>query len=461
MATSVTANITIDGVTVSTSDTEPTEITPVCHGPITVYVDNGKQTGDIREKLATLTVRVRGTAMLDTITIGAKLKLPITIGTEIMLFDGVVYEASYTPVDDQTIDVTLTGKDDQTKLKLFGSSPNNRRLNPTWTGLEDPPGQLWSLDQGGDIRLEDTSVLDFRVTSAAGNAWNDHTDPLDHWAYSYSGDGQNIGASTADEMFDQLEWVSKAALLRYAMESGVGCFQAARFYGSLPYSIPAEHIIMDQEFKSELYSRPNIQTITTSFETRNPLDGSGPDDDHVIRENYDESERFGAITETIEFGDVWQLHKTNERFDYPVSWGDRRRFSSPHYFVKPWFQLTDASVLLHRMIDDPDIGPAVVADFLENTFDITRRLGDDPFIPSVAITGPAIPMPNLDLAGIVEVAELTITPRPRKPPRIDLVMSLGPGDGYAAPYKQAPRPLVWEQAHYAWEDTKISWQNAT
>lgn len=462
MATSISANITIDDLIVSASATEATESTPLCHGPITVYVDNGKDTGDIREKLATLTVRVKGKDLLKTITVGAKLKLPITIGTgdEITMFDGVVYEAAYTPVDRETIDVTLTGKDDQTKLKLYGSTPQNFRPFPTWQDLPEPPGELYSLDQGGDIRLEDSSLLDFHVTAAAGNAWNDHTDPLDHWAYSYSAGRGFMSADNGDEMFDNLKKISQMALLRYAMESGVGTFQAARYYGSVPYTIPGDYMIMNQEFKSELYTRTNIEELITSFETRNPLPGDGPDDENVLSENYDETERFGEIRERIDFGDVWQLHKTSERHEYPVSWGDRRRFSSPYYFVKPWYQLTDALVLLHRMIDDPDIGPAAVSDMLENIFDIRRRLGDDPFIPSVAIVNAAIPMPNLNLAGVIDVAELTITPRRGLAPRLDMNISLGPGDGYPSPYKHAPRPLIWADGHYAWKDTNTAW-NAT
>lgn len=457
MATGVTANITIDDVAVSSTHTEPTEARPICYGPISVHVDNGEATGDIREKLCTLTVRVKGNSLLNTITIGAKLKLELVIDGAATMFDGMVYETAHRAVHGDLLDITLTGKDDQTKLKLFGSSPSNRRLNPTWTGLQDPPGQLWSLDQGGDIRLEDTSVLDFRVTSAAGNAWNDHTDPLDHWAYSYSGDGQNIGASTADEMFDQLEWVSKAALLRYAMESGVGCFQAARYYGSEPYEIPAKYVEFDQEFKAELFTRPNYQDMSTSYETRKPLPGNGPDDPHVYPQNFDEIDRFGEIRESYELGDVWQLHQTNERFDYPVSWGDRKRFSSPHYFVKPWYQVEDAPILLHRMIDDDTIGPAVVTDLLENTFDITRRLGADPFIPSMLITGADTPIPRLNLSGVIEVADLTVTPRKQLPPRLDLIVSLGPGDGYPAPFKHAPTPARWSDATWAWKDARAPW----
>ena len=237
------------------------------------------------------------------------------------------------------------------------------------------------------------------------------------------------------------------------MESGIGTFQAARFYGSIPYTIPGDYIVMDQEFKAELYTRTNIEQIATSYETRKPVPGDGPDDETVYRDNPDEVERFGEIIRRLDFGDVWQLHKTSKRNYYPVSWGDRKRFSSPYYFVKPWYQITDAPVRLHRMIDDPDIGPAVVADLLENIFDIRRRLGDDPFIPSVAITNAAIPMPSLNLAGVIDVAELTITPRRGKSPRLDMSISLGPGDGYPAPYKSAPRPLIWGQAHYAWKST--------
>lgn len=462
MATSVSANITIDDVAVSASATEATATTPVCHGPITVYVNNGTDTGDIREKLATITVRVKGKDLLNTITVGAKLKLPITIGTgaEIMMFDGVVYEAAYSPVDRETIDVTLTGKDDQTALKLHGSSPSNYMTNPIWTGLPDPPGTLWRLDQGGDIRLEDSSILDFYATVAAGNAWNDHTDPpYTRWAYSYTAGSGTIGAKTGDEMFDQLKKISQMALLRYAMESGVGTFQAARFYGSLPYTIPGDYIVMDQEFTAELYTRTNIEQIATSYESRKPLPGDGPDDEFVQPKNFEEVERFGEIVRRLEFGDVWQLHKTSKRNYYPVSWGDRKRFSSPYYFVKPWYQLTDAPVRLHRMIEDPEIGPATVADMLENIFDIRRRLGDDPFIPSVAITNAAIPMPSLDLAGVIDVAELTITPRRGKSPRLDMNISLGPGDGYPAPYKHAPRPLIWADGHYAWNEATIAWNN--
>ena len=163
MATSVSANITIDNIAVSASTTEATTTTPVCHGPITVYVNNGTDTGDIREKLATITVRVKGKELLNTITVGAKLKLPITIGTgaEIMMFDGVVYEAAYSPVDRETIDVTLTGKDDQTALKLHGSSPSDlpakpdmdRTTRPAGNTVETRPGRRHTPRRLTDPRL--------------------------------------------------------------------------------------------------------------------------------------------------------------------------------------------------------------------------------------------------------------------------------------------------------------------
>src|SRR5699024_2304225 len=127
MAARISANITVDDVAVSTTGTEATEDVPLCHGPITVYVDNGETAGDIREKLATITVRLHGQKYLKTFTVGAKLKLPISIdgGDEIMLFDGMIYETSHQPVDIETVDVTLSGKDDKTKIEVFGSVPND------------------------------------------------------------------------------------------------------------------------------------------------------------------------------------------------------------------------------------------------------------------------------------------------------------------------------------------------
>lgn len=461
MATSISANITLDDVPIPTTGTEATEDTPLCHGPIIVYVDNGKREGEIREKLATLTVRVRGKKLLKTITIGAKLKLPITIdgGDEIMLFDGMIYETSHSPVDAETIDVTLTGKDDKTKIELFGSVPQNKRITPQWQNLEDPPGQLYSLDQLTEFVFDadNPRLVEYHRQLPAGNAWNDeHAATHTNWPWALGVDSLG-GDYTSQGMMDRTVKSATVALLRYAIESGHAAYQAARYYGSVPYEIPAEYMVLDQSFEAELFTRTNQQNL--ALEYKHTIGGSAFPP-YVNPDNEEEQERFGVIEEKETFEDVWELAEDKWTKNYVLSWQHRRKLTSPHYHKKPWYNITEAPVHLHRMIEDENIGPTVVSDFLENIYDIRRRLDDDPYIPSVAITGAAIPMPNLDLAGVIEVAELTITPRRHISPRLDLALSLGPGDGYPAPYKTAPRPLIWSDAHYSWTDTQIKWSSA-
>jgi hypothetical protein len=461
MAARISANITVDDVAVSTTGVQATEDVPLCHGPITVYVDNGKNPGDIREKLATITVRLHGQKYLKTFTVGAKLKLPISIdgGDEIMLFDGMIYETSHQPVDIENVDVTLSGKDDKTRIEVFGSVPNNKRVNAHFTGLPDPPGQLYSLDQLTMFSFDSDSpkLVEYHHQIAAGNAWNDEADPTtDHWAWALGVEGFGDDNSSQG-MFDRTQRSGELALLRYAIESGHAAYQAARYYGSIPYEIPAEYMMLDQQFEAELFTRINQQNLSLEYEHRISGTTLTP---YVNPDNEEEQERFGVIAENKTFEGVWALDTDEYETDYPLSWEDRRELTSPHYFKRPWYQVEEAPVLLHRMIDDDRIGPAVVSDLLENIYDIRRRLDDDPYIPSVAITGAAIPMPNLELAGVIDVAELTITPRRGLDPRLDLAISLGPGDGYPAPYKTAPRPLIWSEAHYSWHDTKLEWQNA-
>lgn len=461
MAARISANITLDGIAVSTTGTEATEDTPLCHGPITVYVNNGETAGDIREKLATITVRLRGQKLLKKITVGTKLVLPISIdgGDEILMFDGLIYETSHTPVDHETVDVTLTGKDDKTKIDVFGSTPTNKRVTAHWTGIEDPPGQVYSVDQLTKFSFDKYSpaLVEYHHQDAAGNAWNDEHEPTTgHWPWAFGVDALHADG-TAQSMFDRTQKSGKLALLRYALESGHGAYQAARYYGSLPYEIPAEHMVLDQSFEAELFTRPNQQNWRTPDGGRV---GGSFIEPYVNPDNEEEQERFGVIPETIELDHVWRLEADEFTTDYPLSWEHRRRLTSPHYFQKPWYNVTAAPVLLHRMIDDDRIGPAVVSDLLENIYDIRRRLDDDPYIPSIAITGAAIPMLNLDLAGVINEAELTITPRRGLDPRLDMAITLGPGDGYPNPAQTSPHPLIWSQAHYSWADTKIKWASA-
>jgi hypothetical protein len=272
MAARISANITVDDVAVSTTGVQATEDVPLCHGPITVYVDNGKNPGDIREKLATITVRLHGQKYLKTFTVGAKLKLPISIdgGDEIMLFDGMIYETSHQPVDIENVDVTLSGKDDKTRIEVFGSVPNNKRVNAHFTGLPDPPGQLYSLDQLTMFSFDSDSpkLVEYHHQIAAGNAWNDEADPTtDHWAWALGVEGFGDDNSSQG-MFDRTQRSGELALLRYAIESGHAAYQAARYYGSIPYEIPAEYMMLDQQFEAELFTRINQQNLSLEYEHR-------------------------------------------------------------------------------------------------------------------------------------------------------------------------------------------------
>ena len=460
MATGVTTRITIDGVDVSTTDTDPTEDMPICHGPITVYVDNGKQEGEIREKLATITVRLYGQKLLKTITVGSVLKLPISIDgeDEITLFDGMIYETSHSPINNELVDVTLTGKDDKTRIELFGETAQDWRPNAHWTGLPDPPGQLYSIDQLTQFQVPgSTPLVEYHRQDAAGNAWNDEYEPtVGRWPWALGVDG--LGTDyTSTGMFNRIKRSGQIALLRYGIESGIGAYQAARYYGSTPYEIPADYIVSDQAFEAELFSRVNRQNLGLEYDHR--LSGSTTSP-YVNPDNEEEQERFGVIEESTTYEGLWALDTDEFETDYPLSWEHRRRLTSPHNHKRPWYSLDGSQVLLHKMIGDTNIGPAVVSDMLENIYDLHRRIGDDPYIPSVAITGAAMPMPDLELGGVVEAAELVITPRHHRPPRLDMAISLGPGDGYASPYNTAPRPLIWAEAHYSWFDTKIAWKNA-
>lgn len=431
------ANVILDGTVLKTDWPEGAEITgPTMYGPLVIDVDNGSDRGAARDLTASFDFYSRTAADMDRFTPGVSLFITVDIyapvsgrRVSVRLFTGVVKEVQANVVQGRPgyINFHVIGTDDKERVThdeittsqtpRFPMSPDP--LHPH----REETGGLWGLDQF--FRWDDTDYMKFRANIAAGNAWNDDGPITTYFPFKF---GMSINNPIEDDnVISLMSKVAEVMNMRMFCESGYCGLQVARYNGSPIWQIDSRFVSSAQGVAMRMYS------WTNTWSTRYSRIFSEYIDKTATNFTADDVEKYGTIAEYTNYsGTIWEMWEQDNTVNwppegtYPMSITQLNRQRAFVGAIQNRRNINEMTVHLSTLRASMPVD--YIRDLLGNIFNIDYRLRDDPFIPTIEITG-KLPAVARTARGIVEKATLTVTPRKNMPAKADLDLTLGQGDG--------------------------------
>lgn len=431
------ADVILDGNAVLRTTWTDDEITqPTMFGPLIVEVDNGSAKGAARDLTASFDFYSRNASDVDRFVPGVSLYIGMTVyepGSDrsvgVGLFTGVVNEvtANVVPGRPGYIRFHVIGTDDKRRVSqdeiTTSEIPRYRMAPDPAHPAREETGGLWTLDQF--FRWDDTDYMKFRSNIVAGNAWNDDGPKTNYFPYKF---GMSINDPFEDDNpIGLMSKVAEVMNLRMFCESGYCGLQVARYKGSPVWEIDSRYVSSAQGVGMKLYSWTNTWSTRFSRIYREYGDRT------VTNYTSGDVEKYGTIGEHADYsGTIYEFWEDDESAywpnvgSYPLSMAQLNRQRAYVAAIQQRRNINEVTVHLTKLRESMPL--YAMQDFLGSIFEITRRLQSDPYIPTVEITGP-LPAVATSARGIVEKATLTITPRKNMPPKADLDLTLGQGDG--------------------------------